>query len=78
MICDNCDRERVRIHHITRTYDEGEDLLVIENVPIISCPNCSESYLTAETVHQIDRIMQHRREFAVRREVEVVEFVTGN
>jgi hypothetical protein len=30
-------------------------LLVIENVPVTSCPNCGESYLTAETLHEIER-----------------------
>ena len=28
-----------------------EDLLVIESIPVVSCPNCGENYLTAETLH---------------------------
>lgn len=78
MICDNCGREGARTRHIARTYGKGEELLVIENVPVISCPHCGESYLTAETAHQIDRIIQHRQDVAVIRQVGVAKFVTEN
>ena len=39
-------------------------LLVIENVPIMTCQQCGESYLTAETLHEIARIKLHRQSFA--------------
>ena len=29
---------------------EVKDLFLIENVPVVSCPNCGESYLTATTL----------------------------
>ena len=47
--CDVCGSEGVNIRKVTRTYGKGEDLLVIENIPVISCSHCGESYLTAET-----------------------------
>lgn len=75
MLCDICGREGVRIHRVARTYGEGKDLLVIENIPVVSCPHCGESYLTAETLHEIERIKLHRKSFAVERPVEVVSFV---
>jgi hypothetical protein len=49
-------------------------LLVIENVPVVSCPHCGESYLTAETLHEIERIKLHRKSFAAKRRVAVAEF----
>jgi hypothetical protein len=48
--------------------------LVIENVPVISCPDCGESYLTADTLHQLERIKTQRRRVAERRSVAVAEF----
>lgn len=42
---------------------------------MISCPNCGESYFTAETLHEIERIKLHRQSFATERPVEVAEFV---
>ena len=56
MVCDICGREGARIRRVTRTYGKGKDLLVIENIPVVSCPHCGESYLTAETLHKIERI----------------------
>jgi YgiT-type zinc finger domain-containing protein len=75
MICDICGKDGARIRHVTRSYGKGENLLVIENIPVISCPNCGESYLTAETLHEIERIKLHRQSFATERPVQVAAFV---
>ncbi len=74
MICDICGKEGARIIRVARTYGKGDDLLVIENVPVVCCPHCGESYLTAETLHEIKRIKLHRKSFAVERPVEVANF----
>lgn len=74
MVCDICGREGVRIRRVARTYGKGKDLLVVENIPVVSCPHCGESYLTAETLHEIERLKLHRKSFAVERPVEVVSF----
>jgi YgiT-type zinc finger domain-containing protein len=75
MNCDICGQEGARVRHVPRSYGEGDDLLVIENVPIVSCPRCGESYLTAETLHEIERIKLHRQSFAKERPVSVAVFV---
>ena len=74
MVCDLCGREGARIHRVARTYGKGKDLLVIENIPVVSCSHCGESYMTAETLHEIERIKLHRRSFAVERLVGVAGF----
>ena len=74
MVCDICGNEGARIRHVTRSYGKGDGLLVIENVPIISCPHCGESYLTAETLHEIERIKLHRQNFATKRSVAVAQY----
>jgi len=74
MVCDICGKEVARIRYVTRSYGKGTDLLVIENVPIVSCPHCGESYLTADTLHEIERIKRNRKNFAVERAVAVAEF----
>jgi len=74
MICDICGTESIRLRHVTRSYGQGENLLVIENVPVISCPHCGESYLTAETLQEIERIKLHRHNFATERSVSVATF----
>ncbi|NQT10647.1 MAG: YgiT-type zinc finger protein [Desulfobacteraceae bacterium] len=48
MICDICGQEGANIRHVTRSYGKKTNLLIIENVPVISCPHCRNSYLVPE------------------------------
>ncbi len=72
--CEICGGE-AQIKYVTRSYGKGANLLLIENVPVITCLKCGESYLTAETLHEIARIKLHRKSFAKTRKVAVAEFV---
>ena len=74
LICAVCGQEGAKIRHVSRSYGKGENLLVIENIPVSSCPHCGESYLTAETLHEIERIKLHRQSFAEPRPVSVAVF----
>ena len=74
VICDICGKEGAHVRRVARSYGQGKRLLVIENVPIVSCPHCGESYITADTMHEIERIKLHRKSFAVDRPVSVAEF----
>jgi YgiT-type zinc finger domain-containing protein len=74
MICDLCGKTGARIRRVSRSYGKGANLLVIEKVPIVSCPHCGESYLTAETLQEIERIKIHRKAFAEERCVAVATF----
>ena len=74
MICDICGKEGARIRHITRSYGKGANLLIIENIPVVSCPHCGEIYFAADTLHEIERIKSHRRTFATKRQVAVAQF----
>ena len=75
MNCDNCGKKGAEIRYVTRSYGKGANLLIIENVPVISCPNCGETYLTAETLHEIERIKIHRKNLAKLKSIAVAEFV---
>jgi YgiT-type zinc finger domain-containing protein len=72
--CDICGQDGARIRRVSRTYGKGDNLLVIENVPVISCPHCGESYLTATTLHQIERIKRERQQRAIERPVAVASY----
>ena len=75
MVCDICGKRGARIRRITEALGKRKDLLVIENVPMVTCPQCGESYFTADTLHEIERIRLHRKNFAVERPVSVARFV---
>lgn len=72
--CEVCGAEEARVRRVSRSYGGGADLFVIENIPVVSCPVCGESYMTAETLHEIERLKLHRHSLAKGREVEVVSF----
>ena len=74
LICDICGKDGAHIRQITRSYGKKSNLLVIENVPTVNCPYCGESYLTAETMHEVARIKMHRKDFAAERPVSVANF----
>ncbi len=74
MVCDICGEKGARLRRVARTYGRGKDLLVVENVPVVVCPHCGESYLTAETLHEIQRLKLHRKSLATKRAVEAVRF----
>ncbi len=74
IICDVCGKNGARIIHVSKSYGKGENLLVIENVPVISCPHCGESYLTAKTLREIENIKTNRTNIAVERPVPVAVF----
>ena len=74
MVCDICGKQGALIHQVTRSYGKGARLLVIENVPLVSCPHCGESYMTAATLHEIERIKRQRSRSASKRPVAVAVF----
>ena len=59
---------------MTRSYGRGAALLIVENVPVVVCPNCGESYVTADTLHVLDRIKRDRRKLAAPKRIAVASF----
>lgn len=74
LVCDVCGKPGAKLRYVSKSYGEGETLFVIEHVPVISCPHCGESYLTAETLHEIERIKLHKQQLAEQRAVPVAVF----
>lgn len=74
MICDICGEKNARVRRVTRSFGRGRSSFLIERVPVVSCPSCAESYLTAETLKEIERIRMHWRELSVHKKVPVAKF----
>jgi YgiT-type zinc finger domain-containing protein len=72
--CDLCGAAAAQLRRISRSFGRGSTLLVVECVPVVTCAKCGETYLTAETLHELERIKQHRRELARKRSVAVATF----
>jgi len=76
MICDICGKSGTRLRLVSRSFDKGAELFIIENIPLISCPHCGESYFTADVLHEVERIKLHRKKLAKQRSVPVATFAS--
>jgi YgiT-type zinc finger domain-containing protein len=76
MKCDLCGSEKAKIRYISRSYGNNEELFIIENIPLISCPDCGESYFTAETMKKIQAIKQEKKSITVTRSIPVARFAS--
>ena len=74
MVCDICGKKGARTRRLTRTFGKGKRAFLIEGVPVVSCPHCGESYLTAVTLREIERIRLHRRQLTEDRVVAIARF----
>jgi YgiT-type zinc finger domain-containing protein len=73
-VCANCDSKKIQLKLVTRSFGKADDLLVIESIPMWSCTACGESYFTAQTMHEIERIKTLRKAIAKKRAVPVAAF----
>lgn len=72
--CAHCASASLQLKYVTRSFGKGAALLVIEAIPLWSCPSCGESYFSAQTMHEIERIKALRKSVAVNRSVAVAAF----
>ncbi|MBN1867402.1 YgiT-type zinc finger protein [Candidatus Sumerlaeota bacterium] len=75
MICDSCGHDGARIKRVSRSYGKGDDMVVIDKVPIVVCAHCGESYMTAETAHEVERLRLHKKNVKSRRLAPVIDYV---
>jgi YgiT-type zinc finger domain-containing protein len=69
-----CGKDGATTKQVTRSFGKKKTLLIIEDIPVLSCPSCGESYMLAETMHEIERIKMHRHSFSQKRPIEVTVF----
>ena len=72
--CDVCSFPEAKNRYGSRAYGKGKDLLIIENLLMISCPTCGTSQLTSLTLKEIDAIKRDRKTLAVTKSVKVASF----
>ncbi len=73
-MCDFCNNEGAKVFLMPQSFGKDEDLLVIEDVPVIYCPNCRENYLSRDTLKEIEHIKRDREKVAPKRPISVAVF----
>lgn len=74
MRCDMCGAIATQLRFVTRSFGRGDALVVIENIPYISCSRCGERYFTASTMREIERLRQRKGTRVRRRPVPIIVF----
>ncbi len=60
MTCEICGAKTASIKKVTKSFGQGRGLVVIENIPTLSCSSCHESYITASTARTLDCVRKNR------------------
>ena len=76
--CDASGKEHAEPRTVTRSFGRGGSLMIIEKIPMISCPHCGQSYFTARTLHEIERLKVLRNSVALKRDVPIAVFSDVN
>ena len=74
MKCELCGTQAAAIKKTTKSFGRGDNLVVIEDIPIVHCASCHESYLTADTACELDHIRKNRRRLGKAKRVLVASF----
>lgn len=75
MKCDICGRQGAKLKQVSRTYGRSDNMVVIDNIPIVVCPNCGESYITATTLQEIERLKLHKKNVKAKHLASVIRYV---
>ena len=75
IVCDICGVKAARVVKRPQVLGRGERMMLVDNVPVIACKNCGESYMTSATMHKLDDIRIKQKEKIAKRKVAVAEFV---
>ena len=73
--CDCCGKPGVMEKHITRSFGKGDRVVVIDGIPLCVCPHCGESYFTASTLQEVERLRMHRAGLTARSMAPVLSYV---
>ena len=74
-VCDICGVKSARTVKRPQVLGRGAQMMLVDNVPVIACKNCGESYMTSATMRKLDDIRSKQKEKSTKREIDVGVFV---
>ena len=69
-----CGKDGAHERTATRTFGKGADMLVVEGIPYVQCPNCGERYFTAQTMLELEKIKANRNTLTRKRTLPLAVF----
>jgi hypothetical protein len=49
-------------------------MLIVEDIPTMTCSNCGQTYLTGDVLKMLEEILKNRSKYVTQRTVNVAEF----
>jgi len=75
MVCDVCGVKAARTVKRPQVLGRGAQMMLVDNVPVIACRNCGESYMTSKTMHRLDDIRSKQKAKPAARKIAIAEFI---
>ena len=72
-ICVHCDEKAARQVKLPQVYRKKDKLIVIDNVPMMLCDNCGQSYVNGQTWKAIDLVLAEPRSHTQMQTIEVAD-----
>ncbi len=69
IICEICGVEAARKIRRNKVFGKGSKMIVIENIPFVSCQNCGQTYITRDVMLAVDEIRTHSKTKTVAKEL---------
>ncbi len=67
--CDLCGARAARAVKRNKVFGKGRKMIVIENIPSISCQTCGRTYITRDVMLALDKIRTQSETMTVPKEV---------
>ncbi len=72
--CELCGAYSARVRRVNRTLGKGEEMILVERIPLVVCRDCGQSYFTAATLNQLERLRCTRETSTTSRSIPVAIF----
>lgn len=74
MRCDLCGQLSAREVRRPQIVGKDDQMVVVENVPMVSCRNCGHDYFSLEIARMLDAIRSGKQDLTASKNIPVLEF----
>ncbi len=73
-ICSFCGEQSARKVIKAHVFGRGAKMLIVEDIPTMTCSNCGQTYLTGDVLKMLEEILKNQSKYVTQRTVNVAEF----
>lgn len=73
-VCSFCGEQTARKVIKSHVFGRGAKMLIVEDIPTMTCSNCGQTYLTGDILKMLEEILKNQPKYVTQRTVNVAEF----